>query len=169
MNQYAITLKNLYRILTVNDYPIFSNGVFPASRRKGLTLTVFWRSVLVPEWQYGPCGKGIWGRKQSRYCSDFCNRKDTVPTIFQLASAYLQTGEPEKAIELLIEDLNTIKDHDSVPYAEPCLLIAKAYQEVGNSEKEAEYLQLALPGFVRDYGADHAKTSYVRDRILQIQ
>ncbi len=78
MNQYSITLKNLYRILTVNDYPIFSNGVFPASRRKGLTLVAFWRNLLVPEWQYGPSGRKLW-RKNSRYLSEFCNRKDVIP------------------------------------------------------------------------------------------
>lgn len=78
-NQYAITLKNLYRLLTVNDYLLFSNGVLPIKYRSGLTLTSFWRDILLPAWQNGIYGREIWRRDRSRYLSDFCNRRDTVP------------------------------------------------------------------------------------------
>ena len=34
MDQKAITLKNLYRLLTINDYLLFSHGVLRTERRR---------------------------------------------------------------------------------------------------------------------------------------
>ena len=79
MDQKAITLKNLYRLLTINDYLLFSHGVLQDRDRLGMTLTSFWRDILLPEWQSGMFGAELWQKERSRYLSDFCNRKDSVP------------------------------------------------------------------------------------------
>lgn len=43
MEKDILSLRNIYRFLTVNDYPIYSTGVFKEENRKGLTLTKFWQ------------------------------------------------------------------------------------------------------------------------------
>ena len=98
-NQYAITLKNLYRLLTVNDYLLFSNGVLPVKYRSGLTLTSFWRDTLLPAWQNGIYGREIWRRDRSRYLSDFCNRRDTVPFYAEYAEEIRALLDQERFCE----------------------------------------------------------------------
>ena len=80
MEPNEISLKNLYRLLTVKDYPVYSDGVLPARNRKGVTLVSFWRYVLIPEWKDSHYGQIIWNSaRRSRYLSYFCNRKGEFP------------------------------------------------------------------------------------------
>ena len=53
MRDCEITLKNLYRILTVRDYPVYSAGVLSGEEKKGLTLLSFWNRVLLYDWRAG--------------------------------------------------------------------------------------------------------------------
>lgn len=41
MEYDILSLKNLYRLLTVNDYPIYSTGVIQKKELHGLTLLKF--------------------------------------------------------------------------------------------------------------------------------
>lgn len=36
MSANLLSLKNLYRVLTVNDYPVYSNGIISERERKGI-------------------------------------------------------------------------------------------------------------------------------------
>ena len=42
----VLTLKNLYRMLTMRDFPMRSYAVFPRKAMAGLTLLSFWQRVL---------------------------------------------------------------------------------------------------------------------------
>ena len=108
MDQKAITLKNLYRLLTINDYLLFSHGVLQDRDRLGMTLTSFWRDILLPEWQSGMFGAELWQKERSRYLSDFCNRKDSVPfyeeyaeEIFQALNRDLMREQTESVLDYL--------------------------------------------------------------------
>ena len=81
MGLFALTLKNLYRLLTVNDYPVYSNGILPAKDRKGITLVSFWSEHLITEWKSGTYGRSLWlsDPQKRRYLSEFCNRKEGYP------------------------------------------------------------------------------------------
>lgn len=37
-----LSLKNLYRLFTVKDYPVYSTGILGEKSKKGLTLVRFW-------------------------------------------------------------------------------------------------------------------------------
>ena len=37
-----LSLKNLYRLFTVKDYPVYSTGILREKSKKGLTLVRFW-------------------------------------------------------------------------------------------------------------------------------
>ena len=41
-----LSLKNLYRLLTVKDYPVYSTGILRRKNKKGLTLVRFWDEYL---------------------------------------------------------------------------------------------------------------------------
>ena len=111
MDQYNITLRNLYRILTVNDYPIFSNGVLTKKYRSGLTLMSFWRQVLAPEWQEGPYGRELWDKEKGRYASDFCNLKDTVPFYEEYREEILHTLDPGLLLEQIDRTASFLSEH----------------------------------------------------------
>ena len=83
-----LSLKNLYRLFTVKDYPVYSTGIFGEKNKKGLTLVRFWDEYLLYEWKSTKHGKMIFrkGGSQNRYHSEFCNRKDSFP----LYGVYLQ-------------------------------------------------------------------------------
>ena len=89
--------------------------------------------------------------------------------IFNLASAYLQINQPEEAIRILLEDLNDIEDHYSIPYAELCMAIAKGYRQLQKPKEEKQYLLLSKPVFEKYYGSDHPKTIYVNDRLKELE
>lgn len=83
-----LSLKNLYRLFTVKDYPVYSTGILCEKSKKGLTLVRFWDEYLLYEWKSTRHGKMIFrkGGSQNRYHSEFCNRKESFP----LYQVYLQ-------------------------------------------------------------------------------
>lgn len=76
MEQILLSLKNIYKILMTDDFPIYSKSVISAKNRKGLTLLKFWENQLVDEFRSLPVGKMIWRNdgKRNRYISNLCNR-----------------------------------------------------------------------------------------------
>ena len=41
-----LSLKNLYRLFTVKDYPVYSTGILGEKSKKGLTLVRFWDDIF---------------------------------------------------------------------------------------------------------------------------
>ncbi|MDD3795796.1 MAG: tetratricopeptide repeat protein [Lachnospiraceae bacterium] len=78
MENNLLSLKNIYRLFTVNDYPIFSNGVIKDRDKKGLTLVKFWKQILIYDFRNTNSGKIIWRTEGSRnrYHSELCNRNN---------------------------------------------------------------------------------------------
>lgn len=74
--QAILSLRNIYRMLTVKDYPTHSNGILREGHRKGLTLVSFWQETLIEEFRKGPTGKMIWRKEggRNRFTSEICNR-----------------------------------------------------------------------------------------------
>ena len=54
-----LSLKNLYRLFTVKDYPVYSTGILGEKSKKGLTLVKFWDECLLYEWKSTRHGKMI--------------------------------------------------------------------------------------------------------------
>lgn len=76
MDQDILSLKNIYRFLTVYDYPVYSIGIIREEDKKGLTLNKFWQKILLPIWRSGTSGRVIWrcSGNRNRYLSEICNR-----------------------------------------------------------------------------------------------
>ncbi len=71
-----LSLKNIYRLLTKDDYPLPSSAPVPAAARRGQTLLGFWRQMLAPDLAVGQEGLKLWGDgdQRNRYLSDLFNR-----------------------------------------------------------------------------------------------
>lgn len=71
-----LSLKNLYKLLMSNDFPIYSEGVISEKERKGQTALRFWQCQLVDEFHTQTYGRMIWRNsgKRNRYTSHLCNR-----------------------------------------------------------------------------------------------
>lgn len=71
----SLTLKNIYRLLTVQDYPVFGPNLFMPADLKGLTLYRFWDQVLAEGLRSGRTGALIWRQSgpRNRYLSSMCN------------------------------------------------------------------------------------------------
>ena len=76
MEKMMLSLKNIYKLLMNNDFPIYSASVISESDRKGQTMLRFWQNQLVEEFRCLPNGKMIWKNdgKRNRYTSHLCNR-----------------------------------------------------------------------------------------------
>lgn len=72
-----LSLKNIYRFLTVRDYPVYSDGVIRENYLKGTTLVKFWDKILLYDFRCGDCGRKIWtvGESRNRHVSEVCNRR----------------------------------------------------------------------------------------------
>lgn len=76
MESMILSLKNIYKLLMNNDFPIYSESVISKKNRKGQTLLRFWQDLLVSEFRCLPFGKMIWRNDgtRNRYISNLCNR-----------------------------------------------------------------------------------------------
>lgn len=80
MAKEILSLKSLYRLLTENDYPIYTTGVMREENRKGLTLIKFWQEILLYDFKSKRYGKIIWRTtgSRNRYLSGLCNRREEL-------------------------------------------------------------------------------------------
>lgn len=100
-----LSLKNLYRLLMEDDYPVYSQSVISERNRKGVTLLRFWRETILYEFCTLKYGRIIWRRDggRNRHLSEVCNRRISL----QMCEAY--TGEimeiltPELALKQILQ------------------------------------------------------------------
>lgn len=80
MDKEILSLKNLYRFLVENDYPVYSAGILTEKNCRGLTLSKFWQENIVYEFKNGKCGKLIWRTEggRNRYLSEIYNRSERL-------------------------------------------------------------------------------------------
>ena len=78
MEKIILSMKNLYKLLMNNDFPIYSESVISERNRKGQTLMRFWQNILSDSFRSRPYGRKIWRNdgKRNRYVSSICNRSE---------------------------------------------------------------------------------------------
>ena len=92
MNRDILSLKNIYKFLTAEDYPIYSSAVISRSHKKGLTLSRFCDENILMDFRNQKCGKMIWRTKgaRNRYISDVCNRSNRLPIYSEYAQEVME-------------------------------------------------------------------------------
>ncbi len=76
MKKELLSLKNIYKFLTTNDYPVYSDGIIRKERKRGLTLNQFCDENILVDFKDRKNGKVIWRMdgSRNRYVSEICNR-----------------------------------------------------------------------------------------------
>lgn len=81
MKREILSLKNIYKFLTSNDYPVYSEGIIKKNNKIGLTLTRFCHENILIDFKNRKCGRIIWRTEggRNRYISQICNRSPLLP------------------------------------------------------------------------------------------
>ncbi len=81
MEAHLLSLKNIYRMLTIKDYPTTSDGVIRERYLRGQTLIRFWTGNLENAIRTTQHGRMIWRTEGSRnrFHSELCNRRPNFP------------------------------------------------------------------------------------------
>ena len=87
VERITLSLKNIYRLLMNDDFPVYSDRVIGKKQRKGQTLLRFWKDMMAHEFCALPYGKTIWrdDGMRSRSFSNLCNRNDELKIYHEYA------------------------------------------------------------------------------------
>lgn len=92
-----MSLKNIYRLLVYNDFPIYSDRVISKKQKKGQTLLRFWQDTMLQDYCTLPYGAAIWrddGRR-NRLFSNLCNRNDDLKYYHEYARELADQISPQ--------------------------------------------------------------------------
>lgn len=95
MGREVLSLKSIYKFLTLNDYPVYSEGIIKKDNRTGLTLNKFFLENILADFKNGKTGKIIWRTEGSRnrYISEICNRSERLPLYKDYAEEVTQAAD----------------------------------------------------------------------------
>lgn len=114
MEKEILSLKNIYRLLTVNDYPVYSMSVIGQKNKKGLTLLKFWQENLIYEFRSLHYGRILWRSEggRNRYISEICNRSERLQFYSEYTSEVLSVINQEIVLRQMIQFMNFLKERD---------------------------------------------------------
>lgn len=114
MAQYNMTLRNLYRFLTAQDYPVPSRSVIRGKDKQGMTQTAFLQQICSSDFQQGPVGKMLWrsGEKRNRYFSALCNGVLTDKLFEQYTGELLENLSQQTIWNQSVRFADFLKAHD---------------------------------------------------------
>lgn len=100
MKQKILSLRNIYKFLTLNDYPVYSQGITKKENRIGLTLTRFCYDNILIDFRNRKCGKVIWRAdgERNRYVSAICNRSDYISLYAEYAEEIAAAANEETVL-----------------------------------------------------------------------
>lgn len=95
MAREVLSLKSIYKFLTINDYPVYSEGIIKKDNRAGLTLNKFYLENILTDFKNQKTGKIIWRTEGSRnrYISAICNRSDQLSIYKEYAKEVMQAAD----------------------------------------------------------------------------
>ncbi len=110
MKTDILSLKNLYQFLTVNDYPVYSEGIISRKNHTGFTLTKFWQENILFDFRNRKCGKQIWrsGKARNRYASDICNRNERLGCYGEYAEELCNAANQETVLRQIQQFMNML-------------------------------------------------------------
>lgn len=101
MKKDSLSLKSIYQFLVVSDYPAFCPAILKRACCRGLTLTKFWKEIILIDFRNQKYGKLIWREEggRNRYISDVCNRSVRLPFFREYAEEICDTLRPETFLD----------------------------------------------------------------------
>ena len=100
MKKEVLSLKSLYKFLTSNDYPVYSEGIIKKDNRIGLTLTKFCYENILVDFKNRKTGKVIWRTEggRNRYVSEICNRSERLVFYKEYAEEIATAADAETVL-----------------------------------------------------------------------
>lgn len=150
MKNEILSLKNIYKFLTTNDYPVYSDGIIRKERKRGLTLNSFCDENILVDFKERKNGKVIWRMdgSRNRYVSEICNRSGEQSTYKEYVKEVLATADQETVLRQIRQMMGFLLEREYNPegfwkkveaYVE---LLAK--EDAVFTEEVAEYFRKAI-------------------------
>ncbi|MBQ8518148.1 MAG: ATP-binding protein [Agathobacter sp.] len=100
MAREVLSLKSIYKFLTLNDYPVYSEGIIKKDNRTGLTLNKFYLENLLIDFKNRKTGKILWRAEGSRnrYISEICNRSERLSIYKEYAEEVMLAADYDTVI-----------------------------------------------------------------------
>lgn len=119
MEKTILSLKNIYRLLTVRDYPVYSLPVISEKNKKGLTLLNFWKENLLYEFRSGSYGRMVWRSQggRNRFLSDMCNRSERIHFYEEYAAELAAQANPGTLLRQIEQIMLFLKSRAYSPEA----------------------------------------------------
>lgn len=114
MEKINVSLKNVYKLLMTQDFPIYSESVIAERNRKGQTRLRFWQSMVVDEFRSLPYGQLIWRNagKRNRYISNLCNRNTEMKFYREYAEEIASQVNPAALLSQTQKFMNFLADKE---------------------------------------------------------
>ena len=150
MKTEILSLKNIYKFLTTNDYPVYSNGIIRKENRRGLTLNQFCDENILVDFKDRKNGKVIWRMDggRNRYVSEICNRSGEQSIYKEYAKEVLAAADQETVLRQLRQMMSFLFERQYHP--DSFWRKADAYiellekEDVAFTEDVAEYFRNAM-------------------------
>ncbi|WP_417092050.1 tetratricopeptide repeat protein [Marvinbryantia sp.] len=164
MGKMLLSLKNIYRLFAVQDFPVYSEAVFSEKNRRGLTLVKFWQTYLAEDFRTGQYGKMIWRSegKRNRHISTVINRTGTRPAYgnYEEECVRLLTPRALKRQQELFVDFLKVREFSRKAF----LWKLKAYL---NCLEEDPYFDQELSRYFQSFYKSIEETGMDEERGLQ--
>ena len=155
MKNEILSLKNIYKFLTTNDYPVYSDGIIRKERKRGLTLNSFCDENILVDFKERKNGKVIWRMdgSRNRYVSEICNRSGEQSIYKEYVKEVLATADQETVLRQIRQMMGFLLEREYNPegfwkkveaYVE---LLAK--EDAVFTEEVAEYFRKAILQYKR--------------------
>lgn len=150
MKTEILSLKNIYKFLTTNDYPIYSDGIIRKEQKRGLTLNQFCDENILVDFKDRKNGKTIWRMDggRNRYVSEICNRSGEQSIYKEYAKEVLASADQETVLRQIRQMMSFLFERQYYP--DSFWRKADAYiellekEDVAFTEDVAEYFRNAM-------------------------
>lgn len=116
MGREVLSLKSIYKFLTLNDYPVYSEGIIKKDNRTGLTLTKFYLENILVDFKKRKTGKIIWRTEGSRnrYISEICNRSERLSIYKEYATEVMQAADYDTVLRQIRQYMSFLLEREYI-------------------------------------------------------
>lgn len=114
MEKEVLSLKSIYKFLTINDYPVYSGGIIRKDNKSGLTLTRFCHENIIVDFKNRKTGKIIWRTQggRNRYVSEICNRSKRLNFYREYAGEIIESADRDVVLRQIRQFMYFLKARD---------------------------------------------------------
>lgn len=147
MKTEILSLKNIYKFLTINDYPVYSDGIICKEHKRGLTLNHFCDENILVDFKDRKNGKIIWRMdgSRNRYVSEICNRSGGQSIYKEYAKEVLVAADQETVLRQIRQMMTFLLEREY--NVEAFRKKIEAYVQL--LEKEDECFSEEIAGYFR--------------------